>query len=85
VRGRSRTDPKLRCAPIHQALRDARGPARQQDPRHFRAARHSATASRNICVTCPGYGATCSARSAILPWSRSMPGILPTCPSLNTI
>ena len=41
VRGRSRTDPELRCRPIHQALRDARGATRQQDPRHFRAARHA--------------------------------------------
>ena len=39
----------------------------------------SATASRNICVTCRGYGAICSARWRIRRWRRSRPGTAPTC------
>ncbi len=35
----------------------------------------AATASRNICVTCRGYGPTCSVRWPIRRWSRWAPGI----------
>ena len=38
-----------------------------------------ATASRNICVTCRAYGATCSARWRIRRWHRSTTGTSTTC------
>ena len=45
----------------------------------------AATASRNICVTCRGYGPICSARWRIRRWRRSPPGTASTCRRLKTI
>jgi tRNA threonylcarbamoyl adenosine modification protein YjeE len=77
TRGRSRTDPELRCGAIHQALRDASAAQRASKILGIFARLDIRMASCNICVTRHGYGAA-AARSAILPWSRSMLGILPT-------
>ncbi len=54
---------------------------RSAPPRSSASSRGSsgATASRNICVICRGYGAICSARWRIRRWRRSPPGIAPTC------
>ena len=41
VRGAQPNRSGLRRRPVHQALCHARGPARQQDPRHLRAPRHA--------------------------------------------
>ena len=45
----------------------------------FSPASRPATASRNIYVTCRGYGATCSVRWRIRRWCRSAPGMPSTC------
>ena len=41
VRGRARPTRTSTRHPVHQDLRHARGPARQQDPRHLRPTRHA--------------------------------------------
>ena len=53
-----------------RSLRDARGAARLARSSASSRGSTSATASRNICVTCRGYGATCSARWRIPRSSR---------------
>ena len=79
TRARTHGRPGFRRAGLRAALRHARRAARLQDPRHFRPPRAGATASRNICVTCRGYGAICSVRWRIRRWRRSPPGIASTC------
>ena len=80
LRARRAAEPIRASMPPHSS-RSTRRSRRSAPPRSSASSRGStgATASRNICVTCRGYGATCSARSAIRRWSRSRPGTSPTC------
>jgi len=75
---RARTSP----ASMRRASRKSTPPWRRSAPRRSSAsspASTSATASRNICVICRGYGAICIAHWRIRRSPRSHPGTASTC------
>ena len=70
---------RLRRAAFRQDLRHAWLPSAPPRFSAFSPGSTPATASRNIYVTCRGYGPTCSVRWRIRRWCRLPPGTPSTC------